>query len=186
LNESLPNGFSRYFIAAVLPSPLYEEVFSLKNYFREKYDSKASLNSPPHITLHMHFLWKEKKESDLVNSLDSFAKGKDQFNIELSGFGDFPPRVIFISVKENGQLNQLQYHLQKFCKTELNLFNAQYKDNPFHAHVTLAFRDLKKPMFVSAWNEFKEKSFSSSFPLDKITLLKHNGKHWHSFHDSHF
>ncbi|MBI1770185.1 MAG: RNA 2',3'-cyclic phosphodiesterase [Bacteroidetes bacterium] len=186
MKQSLPSEFSRYFIAVLPPSPVYEEIFSMKNYFREKYNSKASLNSPPHITLHMPFLWKEKKENDLVNSLDVFAKGKEQFNIELLGFGAFPPQVIFISVKENEQLNQLQYQFQKFCKTELNLFNAQYKDQPFHPHVTLAFRDLKKPMFVSAWNEFKEKSFSSSFVLEKITLLKHNGKHWQSFHHSHF
>lgn len=48
-----------YFIALVLPSPLYEEVTRLKEYFRDRYNSKAALRSPPHITLHMPFKWKE-------------------------------------------------------------------------------------------------------------------------------
>ena len=44
-----------YFIAIVPPSPIYEEAFEQKVYFKTKYNSKASLNSPPHITLHMPF-----------------------------------------------------------------------------------------------------------------------------------
>ena len=49
----------QYFVALIPPSPVYEEAQALKEYFREKYNSKAALNSPPHITLHMPFFWKE-------------------------------------------------------------------------------------------------------------------------------
>jgi 2'-5' RNA ligase len=126
----------------------------------------------------MPFLWKEKSETVLIASLNSFAKGKEQIPIELSGFGAFHPRVIFVSVRPNEPLNQLQYQLQKFCKTEFNLFNAQYEDRPCHPHITLAFRDLKKEMFVAAWSEFRERQFVSSFIIDGMTLLKHDGKLW--------
>ena len=57
-----------YFLAIIPPSPLYEEALELKNYFKENYQSKASLNSPPHITLHMPFQWKQEKEEDLVGT----------------------------------------------------------------------------------------------------------------------
>ena len=116
---------SRYFIAIIPPSPIHEEALALKNYFKKNYNSKASLNSPPHITLHMPFQWKDKKENELLESLKDFSKGRDEINIEIEGFGSFPPRVIFISVTENELLNQFQKELQKFCKTKLNLFNAQ-------------------------------------------------------------
>ena len=169
---------SRYFIAIIPPSPIREEAFALKNYFKEKYNSKASLNSPPHITLYMPFQWKSEEEEELLAALNDFGKGKEQINIEFDGFGAFPPRVIFISVKQNELLNQFQLQLQNFCKNELNLFNAQYKDQPFHPHLTIGFRDLKKEMFVAAWSEFKGKSFSESFPTSGFTLLKHDGKLW--------
>lgn len=182
----LPSDQARYFIAIIPPSPIFEEVLALKNYFKTKYDSKASLNSPPHITMHMPFLWKEKKENELIQLLTEFAKGKEVIPISFDGFGSFPPRVIFISVAENEKLGLLQMQLEKYCKTELNLFNAQYKDTPFHPHLTLAFRDLKKIKFVEAWNEFKEKPFSGSFDATGFTLLKHDGKIWQPFHLFHF
>ncbi len=179
----LPSDTSRYFIAIIPPSPIRDEAFVLKNYFKEKYNSKASLNSPPHITLYMPFQWKSKEEEELLDALNDFSKGKEQFNIEFEGFGVFAPRVIFISVKLNELLNQFQQQLQHFCKNELKLLDARYKDQPFHPHLTLAFRDLKKEMFAAAWSEFKGKSFSESFPASGFTLLKHDGMLWQPYSD---
>ncbi|GHM99713.1 2'-5' RNA ligase [Cytophagales bacterium WSM2-2] len=173
-----PTGMSRYFIAIIPPSPIEEEAMALKNHFKEKYNSKGSLNSAPHITLHMPFMWKEKNEEKLIGALKSFVTDQKMFPIALSGFGSFPPRVVFINVKPSEELNLLQSRLQKFCKSELNLFNAQYKDLPFHPHITIAFRDLKKDKFAVAWSEFREKTFEASFPVNRISLLKHDTRYW--------
>ena len=169
-----------YFIAIIPPSPIAEQASELKNYFKDIFHSKASLNSPPHITLHMPFEWKEKKEEALASKLELFSKSCNPFEVKVQNFGCFAPRVIFINVLECEQLRQLQYELHRFCKTELNIFNAQYKDLPFHPHLTLAFRDLKKSMFERAWEEFKGKEFSGSFMTTQFTLLKHTGKIWES------
>lgn len=179
-------GTQLYFIAIMPPSPISDEALKIKEHFRDIYHSKGALNSPPHITLHMPFEWKEKKEEKLIDALGLFAKGKEAFTMALNNFSCFEPRVIFIDVTPNEKLNQLQSTLHRFCKVELNLFNAQYRDLPFHPHLTVAFRDLKKAQFALAWNEFKHKSFHSEFGVDKITLLKHNGKHWLPFRDFHF
>lgn len=168
----------QYFLAIIPPSPVYEEALELKNYFKSNYNSKASLNSPPHITLHMPFRWREDKEAELIDTLNEFKSGLRPFELQLLNFDCFPPRVIFIDVAANEQLNALQKKLLRFCKKELNLFNADYKDQPFHPHLTLAFRDLKKSMFAEAWEEFSSKSFSANFSVEQFTLLKHNGKLW--------
>ena len=168
----------QYFLAIIPPSPVYEEALELKHYFKTRYNSKASLNSPPHITLHMPFRWREDKESELIDTLNEFESGLRPFDMQLLNFNSFPPRVIFIDVVANEQLAALQKKLLRFCKKELNLFNADYKDQPFHPHLTLAFRDLKKSMFAEAWEEFNSKSFSATFRIEKFTLLKHNGKVW--------
>ena len=167
-----------YFIAIVPPTPIYDEALEHKAYFKKHYNSKASLNSPPHITLHMPFRWKEKDEDELVSKLDKFSKGNHPISIKLDNFSSFPPRVIFINVVMSLELEALQKNLQRYCKRVLNLFNSNYKELPFHPHLTVAFRDLKKPNYQRAWEEFKMKNFQAEFVADKLALLKHTGKVW--------
>lgn len=175
-----------YFIAIIPPEPVYSKALQLKHYFKEYYNSRAALNSPPHITLHMPFKWKENKEEVLIESLERFVAPRKSFEVKLKNFSGFEPRVIFIDVDKNEILDSLQKQLKRFCKMKLNLFNADYKELAFHPHVTLAFRDLKKPEFYMAWEEFKEKKFEATFQVNTVTLLKHDGEVWKEFKTYHF
>ena len=173
-----PENRQQYFIAVIPPSPVYEESQALKEYFKATYGSKAALNSPPHITLHMPFLWNGDKESRLVAKIQEFARQSDPIKICLDNFSSFAPRVIFLNVTESDALAALQKRLHRFFKLELNIFNANYKELPFHPHLTLAFRDLKKQAYQEAWDEFSKKEFKAEFMADRIALLKHDGKRW--------
>lgn len=168
----------QYFIAFIPPSPILDETWKLKQYFQEKYNSKAALNSPPHITLHMPFWWKQEKESHLIAELKNFAENFDPIKICLDNFSSFPPRVIFINVVKSEMLTAFQKALQRLCKTEFNLFNSNYQEQPYHPHLTLAFRDLRKTAYLQAWEEFKNKEYKAEFMADKLSLLKHDGKKW--------
>jgi 2'-5' RNA ligase len=172
-----------YFIAIVPPSPIYEETLEQKVYFKTKYNSKASLNSPPHITLHMPFRWVEDDEQELIQHLKSFSADNFPVNIQLNNFSSFPPRVIFINVEISRELDSLQKNLHRYFKRQLNVFNANYKELPFHPHVTLAFRDLKKPNYLKAWDEFMSKSYQATFVAGKIALLKHSGSLWEVYQE---
>ena len=174
-------NLSQYFIAIVPPSPVYDDALEKKQYFKDQYQSKASLNSPPHITLHMPFKWKQEKENDLVQKLQSFTANFHSLTVYLNNFSSFPPKVIFINVIKTGELEEFYTELKRFCKRELNLFNADYKEQPFHPHLTLAFRDLKKPNYQRAWDEFAQKEYKADFLTNKIALLKHNGRTWEVF-----
>jgi 2'-5' RNA ligase len=178
---SKDEGGKQYFIAVVPPQPVYDDAQRLKEYFRDSYGSKAALNSPPHITLHMPFLWKESREDRLTHALSRFAGDNGPVKICLDGFSCFRPRVIFLDVAESEALTALQHSLHKFMKQKLNLFNANYQDRPFHPHLTLAFRDLRKEQFARAWDEFQEREFKAEFIADRIILLKHNGRMWESY-----
>src|SRR5687768_5602400 len=113
----------QYFIAFVPPAPVYEDALKLKQYFQDRYNSKAALNSPPHITLHMPFWWKQEKEDNLVIQLKRFTSTCQPLKICLDNFSSFPPRVIYIDVAESEALNDFQKSIHRFCKTELNIFN---------------------------------------------------------------
>lgn len=172
------NSEAQYFIAIIPPEPVYSQAAQLKQYFKDHYNSKASLNSPPHITLHMPFRWKPSREHLLIESLQKFAASQKAFSVTLQNFSCFEPRVIFIDVLKSEELDNLQKQLKRFCKQQLNLFNADYKEMGFNPHLTLAFRDLKKPEFYKAWEEFKERKFEATVTIWTITLLKHDGKVW--------
>ena len=131
----------------------------------------------------MPFDWRSDKENVLIESLIQFSSTLYSVPVVLKNFGCFPPQVIFIQVIPSEELNRLQSSLRQFCKKELGLFNADYKDLPFHPHLTVAFRDLKKPMFIKAWGEFKDKPFDASFSVDRICLLKHDGERWNLFQE---
>lgn len=168
----------QYFVAIIPPPPVYEEVLALKEYFRDKYGSKAALRSPPHITLHMPFVWNQTKEDKLIAKIKDFSGRYDPVKVCLDNFSSFPPRVIFIKVTESDALDTMQRDLHRFFKRELDIFNANYKESPFHPHLTIAFRDLKKSQYALAWAEFSEREYKAEFMADKLALLKHNGKAW--------
>lgn len=169
---------SLYFIALIPPAPVFEQASKLKEYFKETYKSKAALSSPPHITLHMPFRWKKEKEEKLITALGEHIKRYDPLKVCLDNFGVFEPRVVFINVVNSEALSMLQKGIERFCRRELNLLNANYRDLPFHPHLTLAFRDLKKDEFALAWNEFKTKEFKAEFIADRLALLRHDGERW--------
>ena len=189
MNQTSAKGKTKeklYFIAIVPPPPIYEEALQQKEYFKANYNSKASLNSPPHITLHMPFRWNEDEEDRLSVYLEQFVADLDPIPIKLDNFSSFPPRVIFINVEMSQELEKLQKNLQRYCKRVLNLFNANYKALPFRPHLTVAFRDLKKPSYQRAWDEFKLKNFQAEFTVDKIILLKHSGRVWKIYREFKF
>jgi len=167
-----------YFIAVVPPEPERSRLWELKRAFTEAYNTKAALRSPPHITLHMPFSFREDREIRLMEVLRGFVIQYPAFSLCLEGYGAFPPRVIYADVSESKELREIQTDLLQEMKTTFNIFNANYKDRPFRPHLTLAFRDLKKSMFHLAWEEYCEKSLDMCWHTQSVALLKHNGKMW--------
>ncbi len=182
MKPSHPAG-ELYFIALVPPEPVFSEALAVKQEMAEKYGTKAALNSPPHITLHMPFRMKEAKEELLTGKLKEVVEGVESFEIHLDGYGAFEPRVIYIDVKKTESLSGLYHKVRKTMQRFLHMDNADWKNRGFHPHLTVAFRDLKKPLFKAAWNEFRDKVFSGSWKAGQVMLLKHNGSNWEIYRE---
>lgn len=155
-----------------------QEALSIKDYFKEHYNSSGALNSPPHITLQMPFLWKSGEEQQLFDALKKFSSPETAISIGLEGFGCFPPRVIFIAVADSPELKFFQKRLSAFCAGELQISTEKSPELLFHPHLTVAFRDLKNQFFIQGWEEFKNKSFNGEYIMNEISLLKHDGSRW--------
>lgn len=169
----------KYFIAILIPEPIFSEIEAIKQTLYSKYGLKGALRSPAHITLHRPFEWKEEKENLLIEKLAQF-KFESPFNIELKNFAFFEPRVIYVDVLQQIYLNDLHEQLTHFAKRELKLFNEAEDMRGFHPHVTIAFRDLKKNLYYELKKEFENKKFEASFIFKEFYLLKLS-KTWEVF-----
>ncbi len=175
----------KYFIAIVPPEPLLSAIQGIKQHNFEVYKTKGALRSPGHITLHMPFSWEEEKEQKLMAELDAF-KFEKPVSIQLKDFACFEPRVIFIDIAQNELLNDLQKKLVQYAKKQLQLFNQSDDMRGFHPHITIAFRDLKKPVFYKAWEEYMGKEFDATFSCSSLCLLKQIGQNWEVYKEFQF
>jgi 2'-5' RNA ligase len=175
----------KYFIAIVPPEPLLTQIRAIKQHIFETHQTKGALRSPAHITLHMPFSWEEDKEEKLIHTLQGF-QFTEAFDICLYGFSCFEPRVVFIDVKANEQLFRLQKDMVRHAKSKLSLFNQAESMRGFHPHVTVAFRDLKKPQFYKVWADYKDKAFGASFNCESVCLLKLVEQRWEVYREFKF
>lgn len=172
-----------YFIGISPVDPIKSEIHQLKEYIYQKYGCKGSLRSTAHITLQMPFKMAQKKLKLLKTDLENFTATINPIAIELNNFGYFEPRVIYVNVIENEPLNAFHRNLEKLLKQH-QIFNSTHRNHGFNPHITIAFRDLKKPVFYKVWEEFKNKKFTRDFSANQLTLFKHNGNSWDE--DYHF
>ena len=172
----------KYFIAIVPPEPLLSAIQQIKQAIFDDYGTKGALRSPGHITLHMPFSWEEEKEEKLITELSAFTF-HTSFQIQLKDYACFEPRVVFISVPENPVLFDLQRSLVKHARQKLQLFNQSDDMRGFHPHVTVAFRDLKKPVFCKLWERYQNEHFEAGFECSSICLLKHNDQRWEIYRE---
>lgn len=171
---------AKYFIAIVLPEPEQTQIEEIKLELFSKHNLRGALRSPAHITLHRPFEWKEEKESQLIERIQQFS-GVQAFDIEMHNFGFFEPRVIYAQVKANTNLQHMHAQLVKFAKKELLLFNEAEDLRGFHPHVTVAFRDLKKPLFYQLREKYRNEKLQATFRCKSFSLLKLRVK-WEILH----
>ena len=171
---------SRFFVALLPPQDIQDYANEIKQYFADRYASSGALKSPAHITVQPPFEWAEDNLPLLEASLKEFASRQQPVAITLKGFDAFAPRVIYINVVRSQELLTLQADLMTYAESNLGIVDKVSKTRPFAPHITVAFRDLTKQNFRSAWPEFEKRQLHFEFTADKLTLLLHDGKRWNT------
>jgi 2'-5' RNA ligase len=116
------------FIALLPPMEVQNEVTQIKQYFAQNYNSSHALKSPPHVTLQPPFKWLTEDFDLLKECLTEFAKTYAPIPITLSGFGSFPPRVIYVNVIKTPELMEIQ-NIQKYTILFFKIIFLQKKTN---------------------------------------------------------
>lgn len=159
-----------YFIAIYPPQEIIDEVKIFKEDLALHYNNSKALKNDAHITLFPPFERELDLENDIHVAFHKIDTDIPPFEITLNGFGSFPnPKnpVLFVKPEESQHLVDLHLRVKE-------RFN--FKNYSFHPHVTVGFRDLTWENYLKSWEVYSEKEFKTKFIVDKITLLRHDGK----------
>lgn len=159
-----------YFIAIYPPQEIIDAVKIFKEDLASNYGNSKALKNDAHITLFPPFDRELALESDIHEAFLKIDTNILPFEITLNGFGSFPnPKnpVLFIHPEENQNLKELQLKVKE---------KFSFKNYSFHPHVTVGYRDLTWENYLKAWEVYCEKEFKTKFLVDKIMLLRHDGK----------
>lgn len=159
-----------YFIAIYPDQKIIDEVRVFKEDLALNFENSKALNNDAHITLFPPFERELELEEDIHIAFQKINTRVSPFEITLNGFGSFPnPKnpVLFITPEENENLNQLYLNV-----TEKFSF-GKYSFNP---HMTVGYRNLTYENYLKAWEIYKDKNYKTKFTVDKILLLRHDGK----------
>lgn len=166
----------RFFVALLPPAEIQayaDGVIQTLGRCYHTYTSKA----PPHITLRPPFLGAQTLLPKLELQLEQFAQHQPIVPVQLSGFGAFAPRVLYINVVRTPALLQLQTALAEMLKDKFGIQDPMAQ-RPFTPHLTVASRKLTRQTFQQAWAELKPRSVEFQFVAEQLTLLIHTSEHW--------
>ncbi|GAA4400369.1 2'-5' RNA ligase family protein [Nibrella viscosa] len=164
---------------ALLPDEaIQQEVTVFKRAAAEQFGSRHALKSPPHITIVPPFKLANDKITALQEALTTAASQLFPFSIHLHNFDHFGQRVIFVNVKTDESLQHCYQVTTEVFHQQLGL---KPDPRPFHAHMTVAFKDLHRSAFPDAWAYFSQQPYDRTFTAHTLTLLKHTRQRWEPF-----
>lgn len=164
-----------FFVALLPDEAIQQEVTALKGVAAEQFGSSHALKSPPHITIIPPFRLSVAQLPALEHTLSLAASQLAPFPVRLNGFDHFGRRVIFVDVgMDEPLLNSYRLTSEVFHQ-QLGL---KPDSRPFHAHMTVAFKDLHPSVYPKAWAYFSSQPYKRTFMAQALTLLKHSGQRW--------
>lgn len=166
-----------HFIAILAPDDINRQVLEWKNYMLQQFNCKVALKSPAHITLIPPFHLPDTDHDAMASVLNQLAPENTGFPVHLKNFAAFKPRVIYVHVQPNAPLQELKLKTED-ALLQTHHFRIKKEERPFHPHITIANRDLKKEDFNDAWQYFDQLTYEASFTASAISLLRHNGSKW--------
>lgn len=159
-----------YFIALFPPQQIIDEINLFKQDLASSYDNSKALKNEAHITLFPPFSREIELEEDIHIAFQKIDTNISPFEITLNGFDGFSnPKnlVLFIKPEANDYLTELYNRV----KQQFNFM--KYSFNP---HITVGYRNLTFDNYLKAIEVYKDKEYKTKFIVEKIALLRHDGK----------
>lgn len=170
----------QYLFVVTPPEELANEIHQIRIEFAEKYQCKAALKPPVHITLLINY-WALPRTENKLLWLHDWAATLKPFEVRLKNFGTFPGNgVVFIDVEPNEELQSLHRGLAVI--KQMLPSGTIRSAGTLNPHITIGYRDIPKEKYEAAAAEYLGRDFQAAFMVDKFCLWKHNGQKWETLH----
>ncbi|GAB4427149.1 MAG: 2'-5' RNA ligase family protein [Turneriella sp.] len=174
------SNYTLWFLAILPPADVSSRVRDIQQEIADNFGPRRAMRIPVHITVEPPFRRDASDAGWISERLSGFFASENAFELELRDFGAFRHDVIFIDVVANLHLLEMQQRLSDFLRAQPAIIGTA----PFHAgyrpHMTVANRDVEPEVHKRIWAEFKARRFYARFRVEAITLLRHDGKEWHT------
>lgn len=177
-------GSSLYFIALIPPDDIEQDLHQIKLDLNQRFQYKAALKSPAHITLIPPFSWPNHSSLEIIDHFIQFKSPIEKLSITIDGFDRFGTQVIYAKPKVDDDIFTLQNCILQYF-TPILKDKMKYKYN-FNPHFTVANRDVKAEEISQILEELANKNYLKQTIIDKIALLKHNGTKWKTASEIYF
>ncbi|WP_022823247.1 2'-5' RNA ligase family protein [Hymenobacter norwichensis] len=167
---------SLYLLALLPPEPVFSETWALKQEVHRLTGSRNAVRLPPHITLIPPLHQPDEFEARCTAALTGFVATQSAFEVGLRDFAWFGNRTLFVEVNEAAAIQTFHAALVAWCA--LHLPEVPREQRPFTPHLTLATRDLPTTQVPELRQLFAARSYAASFPVEALTLFRHNGQQW--------
>ena len=167
----------RFFIALMAPDEVTDYANTVIQDLGDRYHTRTA-HAPPHITLQAPFRWPKIQIATLEHCLRQFKPQFSLIPIQLSGFGHFGQRVLYIHVCQTSELMALQADLSHHLAHTLGIVDPKAKTRSFTPHMTVASRHLTPQSFRHAWHELSQRSVEFEYESDRLTLLIYQKQQW--------
>ncbi len=174
---------SLYLIALLPPNQLSEQIDEIRHECADKFNVKAALKPPVHITFYKPFKVPRKDEDRVVKQLKQVSAQNTSFDVSLNNFNSFNTQVLYIDVLKSKEIGQLNKNITAVFKEDRKQSEEYQSKSAFKPHITIAYRDIQPEVFPLIWDEYKDRKFKRSFRADRFSLLKHDGKRWKVFRE---
>ena len=153
------------------------EIEEVRNEFAHTYGCKAALKHQVHVTLYPPFKNATTDEAEIEKTLLQEIATREQFVINIKGFDSFiRNEVIFLKVELSEPLRELQKEIANILAGRLQ--HAPKKDQPYHPHITIGYRDIPRQRFTEALKYYLPRKYEAHFAVEQVYLWRHDGKRW--------
>jgi 2'-5' RNA ligase len=159
---------SRLFIALKLPTEIIDDVIYIrKKIFQDEIKRKWEEKDKQHLTLKFLGDVEETKIELIIKKLEGVLKGREKISLEFDKFGFFLPRILWLSLKADKNLNEIVSQIEN----EMQDLGFEKEKRSFKPHITLL--RIKENLSESFISSFRNYSLPHrKFYCDNISLMK--------------
>jgi len=166
-------------VMIIPPQPIIGELEILMKKLNSRFNAAKALFYPPHITLKSLGKIEDENFKNVMIELADKVYDIDSFQLKMGNFrffGSTPDyKGVYIPVERSPELLGLHNKLVKLLGKYDDGKDRSYKEmERYNPHLTLVGTDISDENLERAKKELSNVSYNYSFPVKKVTLIRHS------------